>query len=106
LAQALRATVQGGWVGTATELLDLLGPATGITNSKGLSEALAQLAPMLRTVGLDVTQERGRTAHYQDQEAVTHMTHDSETLRHVRHPTVEADRSEQRRGESRLHFQQ
>jgi hypothetical protein len=58
LAQALRAAVRDEWVGTATELLDLLGPATRITNSKALSEALARLAPMLRTVGLGVTHER------------------------------------------------
>jgi hypothetical protein len=56
LAQALRATVQTEWAGTASQLLDLLGPVTGITNSKVLSEALARLAPMLRTVGIDVVQ--------------------------------------------------
>jgi hypothetical protein len=58
LAQALRATVQDEWVGTATELLDLLGPATGIANAKGLSEALARLAPMLRSVGINIIHER------------------------------------------------
>jgi hypothetical protein len=56
LAQALRATVQDEWVGTASQLLDVLGPATKIANAKALSEELARLAPMLRTVGIDVTQ--------------------------------------------------
>jgi hypothetical protein len=56
LAQALLATVQTEWTGTASELLDLVGPATKIASAKALSEALARVAPMLRTVGLDIAQ--------------------------------------------------
>jgi hypothetical protein len=45
-------------IGTASELLDVLGPSTKITNSKTLSDELKRLAPMLRTVGIDVTHRR------------------------------------------------
>jgi hypothetical protein len=58
LAQAVRALVKNEWEGTATELLDLLGPSIKITNPKSLSDALTRLAPMLRTVGLDVRHQR------------------------------------------------
>jgi hypothetical protein len=58
LAQALRATVQDEWVGTASQLLDVLGPATNVANAKVLSEELARIAPMLRTVGIDIAYER------------------------------------------------
>jgi hypothetical protein len=58
LAQAVRALVKSEWVGTATELLDLLGPTIKITNPKVLSDELARLAPMLRTVGLDIKYQR------------------------------------------------
>jgi hypothetical protein len=50
--------VKSEWVGTATELLDLLGPTIKITNPKVLSDELARLAPMLRTVGLDIKYQR------------------------------------------------
>jgi hypothetical protein len=58
LARAVRALVKSEWVGTATELLDLLGPTIKITNPKVLSDELARLAPMLRTVGLDIKYQR------------------------------------------------
>ena len=57
LAQAVRALVADEWTGTATELLDLLGPSIKITNPKVLSDELTQLAPMLRT-GLDIRHQR------------------------------------------------
>jgi hypothetical protein len=56
LAQALRATVQTEWIGTASELLDAIGPVTNIANAKVLSEELKRIAPLLRTIGIDVTQ--------------------------------------------------
>jgi hypothetical protein len=58
LAQAVRALVKNEWAGTATELLDLLGPSIKITNAKALSDQLTRLAPMLRTVGLDIKHKR------------------------------------------------
>jgi hypothetical protein len=58
LARAVRAFVQQEWTGTATELLDLLGPSVKITNAKTLSDELTRLAPMLRTVGLDIKYQR------------------------------------------------
>ena len=58
LAQAVRALVKNEWAGTATELLDLLGSSIKITNPKVLSDELTQLAPMLRTVGLDIKHQR------------------------------------------------
>jgi hypothetical protein len=61
LAKAVKAMVKDEWTGTASELLDVLGPTTKITNSKVLSDELRRLAPMPRTVGIDVTHEK-RTA--------------------------------------------
>lgn len=59
LAQALLALVQTEWQGTASELLDALGPVTKIANAKSLSDELRRIAPMFRTIGLlDVTYER------------------------------------------------
>ena len=58
LARAVRAFVQQEWAGTATELLDVLGPSVKITSAKTLSDELARLAPMLRTVGLDIKYQR------------------------------------------------
>jgi hypothetical protein len=49
------------WKGTAQELLDALGPATKIDNTKVISDELRRLAPLLRTIGLNITHER-RTA--------------------------------------------
>ena len=56
LASAVRALMakRKKWQGTATELLDLFGPAIRITNARGLSSELRRLAPMLRTIGIDV----------------------------------------------------
>ena len=42
------------WQGTATELLDLFGPAIRIANAKVLSDELTEIAPMLRTIGVDI----------------------------------------------------
>ena len=60
LARAVRALAlaKSEWVGTATELLDLLGTAVKITNPKLLSDELTRLAPMLRTVGLHIKPQR------------------------------------------------
>jgi hypothetical protein len=58
LARAVRAFVQQEWAGTATELLDVLGPSVKITNAKTLSDELTRLAPMLRTAGLDIKYQR------------------------------------------------
>jgi hypothetical protein len=58
LARAVQALVKSEWAGTATELLDLLGPTIKITNPKVLSDELGRLAPMLRTVGLDIKHQR------------------------------------------------
>ena len=52
------AFVQQEWAGTASELLDVLGPTVKITNSKVFSDELARLAPMLRTVGIDIRHQR------------------------------------------------
>ena len=56
LARAVRAL--GEWTGTASELLDLVGPAVRIPNAKVLSDELNRLAPMLRTVGIDLRHHR------------------------------------------------
>ena len=61
LAQAVLASVKKEWRGTAQELLDALGPAIKIHSTKHLSDELRRLAPLLRTMGLDVTHEQ-RTA--------------------------------------------
>jgi hypothetical protein len=59
LAKAVKALVQQGeWAGTASELLDVLGPVDKITSPKPLSDALIRLAPMLRTVGIHVSHLR------------------------------------------------
>jgi hypothetical protein len=60
LARAVQALVvqQREWEGTASELLDLLGPAVRIPNAKVLSDELNRLAPMLRTVGVDLRHHR------------------------------------------------
>jgi hypothetical protein len=54
LARALRAFVQEEWTGTASELLDELGPAVRFTNPRALADEVDRLAPLLRTVGLDI----------------------------------------------------
>jgi hypothetical protein len=40
------------------ELLDVLGPTIRTTNPKVISDELARLAPMLRTVGVNVQRHR------------------------------------------------
>jgi hypothetical protein len=49
------------WVGTKEDLLDICGPTTGIKSTKKLSDDLRRLAPMLRTVGVNIVYEQ-RTA--------------------------------------------
>ena len=60
LARAVRALMaeRREWEGTASELLDLLGGVSQIPNAKVLSDELNRLAPMLRTVGIDVRYHR------------------------------------------------
>ena len=60
LARAVRALMvqQREWEGTASELLDLLSGVSQIPNAKVLSDELNRLAPMLRTVGVDVRHHR------------------------------------------------
>jgi hypothetical protein len=60
LTQAIQALVRHQWQGTCSELLDALGPV-GVKNPKALSDELRRLAPMLRSVGIEVTHEK-RTA--------------------------------------------
>jgi hypothetical protein len=58
LARAVRALVKQEWVGTASKLLDEVGPAIRIANPRVLSDELNRLAPMLRTVGIDIIHQR------------------------------------------------
>jgi hypothetical protein len=60
LALSLQALVKKQWKGTAQALLDELGPTSVIkvANPKALSDDLRRLAPMLRTVGIDVRFEK------------------------------------------------
>jgi hypothetical protein len=58
LARALEVFVKQEWMGTASQLLDELGPAIKITNPKALSDELRRLAPMLRIVGIDIIHQR------------------------------------------------
>jgi hypothetical protein len=60
LAKSLMA-LELPWEGTAHSLLNIVGPATKVVNPKMLSEDLRRLAPMLRTVGIEVIHEQ-RTA--------------------------------------------
>jgi hypothetical protein len=63
VAKAVRALLakEKKWVGIMEVLLDIVGPTTGIKSTKKLSDDLRRLAPMLRTVGVDIVHER-RTA--------------------------------------------
>ena len=63
VAKAVRALVEGKkkWVGIMEDLLDILGPTTGIKSTRKLSDDLRRLAPMLRTVGVHIVYEQ-RTA--------------------------------------------
>jgi hypothetical protein len=60
LARAVRALMaeRREWEGTASELRDLLGGVSQIPSPKTLSDELNRLAPMLRTVGIDVRHHR------------------------------------------------
>src|SRR5262249_37210704 len=54
LACALQALVKRRWHGSASDLLDALPPVVKAANAKVLADELRRLAPMLRTVGLDI----------------------------------------------------
>jgi hypothetical protein len=60
LARAIRAlmTQRHTWAGTASELLDQLGGVSQIPNAKVLSDELTRIAPMLRSVGINVDRHR------------------------------------------------
>jgi hypothetical protein len=58
LAQGVQALVKKEWEGTATELLDLLGPSIKIANPKVLSDELMRLSPMLRSIGVDISRQK------------------------------------------------
>jgi hypothetical protein len=61
LALSLQALVKRRWTGTAASLLDELGPSVKIAHPKALSDDLRRLAPMLRTIGIDVLFDRTNT---------------------------------------------
>jgi hypothetical protein len=54
----VQALVKKEWEGTATELLDLLGPSIKIANPKVLSDELMRLSPMLRSIGVDISRQK------------------------------------------------
>ena len=56
LARAVCRDERRTWQGTATELLDQLGDVS--PNPKTLSDELRRLAPLLRSVGIDVRHHR------------------------------------------------
>jgi hypothetical protein len=61
LAKTIRGTLlarRKRWMGIMEALLDIVGPVTGIRSTKKLSDDLRRLAPMLRTVGIQVTYGR------------------------------------------------
>jgi hypothetical protein len=45
-------------VGTMEDLLDLVGPSVGVRSTKRLSDDLRRLAPMLRSVGVEIIHEQ------------------------------------------------
>ena len=49
------------WTGTVDDLLDIVGPTTKIKSTKKLSDDLRRLAPMLRSIGIQIVYEQ-RTA--------------------------------------------
>jgi hypothetical protein len=51
------------WTGVMEDLLDIVGPTTGIKSTKKLSDELRRLMPALRTVGVHVVFEQ-RTAEH------------------------------------------
>ena len=63
LACAVRALMTGRnkWEGTASELFDALGDGIRIANARTLSDELNRLAPMLRTVGIDLRHHRSNS---------------------------------------------
>jgi hypothetical protein len=56
IARELRALLakRGKWAGIMENLLDIVGPTTGIKSTKKLSDDLRRLAPMLRSTGIKV----------------------------------------------------
>jgi hypothetical protein len=64
VAKAVRAAVaKKKFAGTMEDLLDIVGPTTGIRSTKKLSDELRRLTPALRTVGVNVIFEQ-RTAEH------------------------------------------
>jgi len=64
VAKAVRAAIaKSEFVGDMEDLLDIVGPTTGIRSTKKLSDELRRLIPSLRTVGVHVVFEQ-RTAEY------------------------------------------
>jgi len=63
VAKAVRALLarRKKWAGQMQELLDIVGPTTGVKSTRKLSDDLRRLAPMLRTVGVRIVHEQ-RTA--------------------------------------------
>ena len=54
-------TGRNKWEGTASELFDALGDGIRIANARTLSDELNRLAPMLRTVGIDLRHHRSNS---------------------------------------------
>jgi hypothetical protein len=64
VAKAVRAAVaKKKFTGTMEDLLNIVGPTTGIRSTKKLSDELRRLMPSLQTVGVDVTFQQ-RTAEH------------------------------------------
>jgi hypothetical protein len=64
VAKAVQATVaEKTFAGTMEDLLDIVGPTTGIRSTKKLSDELRRLIPSLKTVGVYVVFEQ-RTAEH------------------------------------------
>ena len=63
VAKAVRALLarRKKWEGQMQNLLDIVGPTTGVKSTRKLSDDLRRLAPMLRTVGIRIVHEQ-RTA--------------------------------------------
>ena len=62
LAKSVMTMLELPWTGAPQRLLNVIGQVTGITNPKTMSDELSRLAPMLRTVGIEVSYERTAAA--------------------------------------------
>ena len=85
LAQSLQALVKQRWTGTAQELLDELGPSVKVAGPKALSDDLRRLAPMLRTIGIDVRFEKRLNVTRPITITLEYAAYPD--LRHPRHPS-------------------